>query len=266
LTLAIAGTPGVPQVLAGLTHVVPYNDVEAVKHLLRERGPRIACMIVEPVPGNMGVVPPSGRYLQRLRELTTDHRVLLIFDEVMSGFRVHAAGAQGLYGVRPDLSCFGKILGGGLPAAAYAGPATLMDQVAPDGPIYQAGTLSGNPLAMGAGAATLDLLDAEAYRQLEATAASLERALRQAAKEADAAVTINRVASMMTVFFTRLPVADLPSAMTSDTKAYARFFHGMLERGVHLPPSQFEAFFVSLAHGEEELRLTAEAAREAFRL
>jgi glutamate-1-semialdehyde 2,1-aminomutase len=264
MTLGIPGSPGIPAPLASLTHVVPFNDAGALECLLGERGDRVACMILEPIAGNMGVVPPASDYLETVRGLTGDHGIVLIFDEVMTGFRVHRSCAQGMYGVRPDLSCFGKVIGGGLPAAAYGGRAKLMDQVAPEGAIYQAGTLSGNPLAMRAGIETLDLLDDAAYRRLEATSAALEQAFRRGAREAGVPVTINRVGSMLTVFFTERPVSDFDSATTSDTAKHAKFFHAMLSRGVHLPPSQFEALFVSLEHGEEEVRATAEAAAEAF--
>jgi glutamate-1-semialdehyde 2,1-aminomutase len=264
MTLGIPGSPGVPLCLASLTHVVPFNDVNALRHVLEERGSGVACLILEPVAGNMGVVPPRSKYLKAVRKLTAEHDVLLIFDEVMTGFRVHRGCAQELYGVQPDLSTFGKVIGGGLPAAAYGGRAVLMDQVAPDGAIYQAGTLSGNPLAMQAGVRTLDLLDDGAYERLEQTSATLERELGEAARAASIAVKINRVGSMMTVFFTDVAVTDFDSATASDTQAHAKFFHGMLSRGVLLPPSQFEALFVSLEHGEEEIRVTAEAARAAF--
>jgi glutamate-1-semialdehyde 2,1-aminomutase len=266
MTLGIPGSPGIPVALAALTHVVPFNDVAALKHVLREHGERIACVILEPIAGNMGVVPPSAKYLKTVRKLTRDLDIVLIFDEVMTGFRVHRSCAQGLYGIQPDLTCFGKVIGGGLPAAAYGGGTDLMNQVAPDGLIYQAGTLSGNPLAMRAGIETLDLLDDAAYERLEVTSAALEQAFRQAARDAEVPVTINRVGSMMTVFFAQWPVNDFDSAMTADTAQHAKFFHEMLSRGVHLPPSQFEALFVSLEHGEDEVRETAEAAREAFRL
>jgi glutamate-1-semialdehyde 2,1-aminomutase len=266
MTLGIPGSPGIPAALASLTHVVPFNDASAIRKLLEQRGDRIACVILEPVAGNMGVVPPAPGYLEAVRAVTQEHGVVLVLDEVMTGFRVHRSGAQGLYGIRPDLSCFGKVIGGGLPAAAYGGTRDLMDRVAPDGPVYQAGTLSGNPMAMRAGIATLDLLDDAAYGRLETTSAELERILRTAAREAGVPVTINRVGSMLTVFFTDGPVTDYASAARSDTDRHATFFHGMLSHGVHLPPSQFEALFVSLAHGEEELQRTADAAREAFRL
>jgi glutamate-1-semialdehyde 2,1-aminomutase len=260
MTLAIPGSPGVPGALAGLTHVVPWNDSAAVERLLAERAERIAALIVEPVAGNMGVVPPAPGYLEALRDLTRRHRVLLIFDEVMTGFRVHRAGAQGLYRVVADLACYGKVIGGGLPVGAYGGRADLMEQVAPTGPVYQAGTLSGNPLAMRVGIEMLDLLDDDAYARLESAAARLERGLRDAARAAGVAVTLNRVGSMLTLFFTAGPVVDQATAARSDTARFAAFFRGMLARGVWLPPSQFEAWFVSLAHGEAEIDLTLAAA------
>ncbi len=260
-TLGIPGSPGVPAGLAALTHVVPFNDAAALETLLGERGARIACVILEPVPGNMGVVPPRAGYLQAVRELTERHGVLLILDEVMTGFRLHRAGAQGLYGIRADLSCFGKVIGGGLPVGAYGGRADLMEQVAPMGPIYQAGTLSGNPLAMRVGIEMLDLLEEPGtYERLERAAGRLEAELRRAAHAAGVAATLNRVGSMLTLFFTDEAVVDFRTAKTSDTERFAAFFRGMLERGVYLPPSQFEAWFVSLCHGEEEIRATVEAA------
>ena len=263
-TLGLPDSPGVPAPLAALTQVAPFNDAGAVGALLEARGERIACLIIEPIAGNMGVVPPRSGYLEALRELTSRHGVLLVFDEVMTGFRVHRGGAQTLYGVNPDLSCFGKVLGGGLPAAAYGGRAELMDRLAPDGPIYQAGTLSGNPLAMRAGIATLELLDDAAYARLEASSAALERALVEGARAAGVALRVNRVGSMLTPFFTAAEVTDFASAKRAETARYARFFHAMLTQGVHLPPSQFEAWFVSLAHGTDEIERTAAAARAAF--
>lgn len=265
MTLGIPGSPGVPAALAALTHVVPFNDLSALKKLFKARGNRIACLILEPVPGNMGLILPGPRYLKSLAELTKEREIVLIFDEVMTGFRVDRGGAQTLYGVDPDLSCFGKVIGGGVPAAAYGGRAELMDQVAPDGSIYQAGTLSGNPLAMCAGLATLRLLDDAAYAELEALSDRLEKGLRRAAKEAGARIQLHRVGSMLTVFFTEFPVCDFESVMTCDTERHAVFFHAMLERGVYLPPSQFEAWFVSLAHGNEEIDRTIDAAQHAFR-
>jgi len=264
-TLGIPGSPGVPAALAALTHVVPFNDAVALETLLAERGARIACFIVEPVAGNMGVVAPAAGYLAAVRELTARHGVLLIFDEVMTGFRVHRSGAQARYGVRPDLSCFGKVIGGGLPVGAYGGRAELMGQLAPDGPIYQAGTLSGNPLAMRAGIETLDLLDEEnAWERLESVSAALERELARLAAEAGIAARVNRVGSMLTLFFSDGAVTDFRTAKRADTARFARFFHGMLDRGVYLPPSQFEAWFVSLSHGAPEVRRTAEAAAASF--
>ena len=213
----------------------------------------------------MGVVPPASGYLEAIRELTRSHGVLMILDEVMTGFRVHRSCAQGLLGIEPDISCFGKVIGGGLPAAAYGGRADLMEQIAPTGPVYQAGTLSGNPLAMRAGIETLDLLDEpEAYERLEASSARLQQGLDDAARDAGVAVRSNRVGSMMTAFFVDREVTDYASAVASDTDRHAAFFHAMLRAGVYLAPSQFEALFVSLAHGEEEIDRTVDAARAAL--
>lgn len=265
MTLGIPGSPGVPGALAALTHVVPFNDAAAVERLLDERGSRIACIILEPIAGNMGVVPPAPGYLESVRQATRRHGVVMILDEVMTGFRVHRSCAQGLLGIDPDLSCFGKIIGGGLPAAAYGGRADLMEQVAPTGPVYQAGTLSGNPLAMRAGIETLDLLDAPGgYEKLEQTSARLQEGLDSAAADAGVPLRSNRVGSMMTGFFVDGEVTDYASAARSDTARHAAFFHAMLEAGVYLAPSQFEALFVSLAHGEEEIDRTVDAARTAL--
>jgi len=265
MTLGLPGSPGVPAALAALTHVVPFNDAPALERLLAARAGRVAAVILEPVVGNMGVVPPAAGYLQEVRRLTREHGTLLIVDEVMTGFRVGRSGAQGRYGVTGDLTCLGKIIGGGLPAAAYAGRADLMERVAPAGPVYQAGTLSGNPLAMRAGIETLELLDEPGtYERLEAAAARLEREIAAAAREAGVPLTVNRVGSMLTAFFHPGPVRDYASAAASDVARYGRFFHGMLARGVYLPPSQFEALFVSLAHGEAELAVTVDAARAAL--
>jgi glutamate-1-semialdehyde 2,1-aminomutase len=265
MTLGIPGSPGVPEAVAALTRVVPYNDEAALERLLGEHGHRVACVILEPIAGNMGVVPPRPGYLETVRRLTAEAGALLVFDEVMTGFRVHRAGAEGLCGVTPDLSCFGKVIGGGLPAAAYGGRADLMDRVAPAGPVYQAGTLSGNPLAMRAGIETLRLLDAPgAYERLEEAGARLAYGLDEAARRAGVAVTVQRVGSMLTPFFTDEPVFDHAGAARCDVERFARFFHAMLSRGVMLPPSQFEAMFVSLAHGEDEIGITLGAAAEAF--
>jgi glutamate-1-semialdehyde 2,1-aminomutase len=265
-TLGIPGSPGVPEGTVADTLVVPYNDVPAVERAVAAHGDDLAAIIVEPVCGNMGTVAPKAGYLEALREITRRNRTVLIFDEVMTGFRLALGGAQQVYGIRPDMTCLGKIIGGGLPAAAYGGRADIMATVAPEGPVYQAGTLSGNPLAMAAGAALLDLLARPGtYETLEARSARLEEGLRQAARDASATVTINRVGSMITVFFCAGPVVDYATAKASDTKRFGRFFHAMLERGVYLPPAQFEAAFVSLAHGEAEIDLTVAAAGEAFR-
>ena len=265
LTLGIPGTPGIPDALAQLTRIVPFNDVPALEQLLDGEGNDVACVILEPIAGNMGVVPPAKGYLQAVRDLTRKHGALFLCDEVMTGFRVHRGGAQALYGIEPDLSTFGKVIGGGLPVGAYGGRADLMDLIAPAGPIYQAGTLSGNPLAMRAGIATLEILDeAGAYDRLEATAARLADGLRKAAKDAGIKTMLNRVGSMGTTFFTEFPVTDYATAASSDAKRYAAFFHGMLERGVYLAPSQYEAAFVSLAHTDEDVTRTVEAATAAL--
>jgi glutamate-1-semialdehyde 2,1-aminomutase len=265
MTLGIPGSPGVPRALAELTYVVPFNDEEALGRLLDARGPQIACVILEPIAGNMGVVAPHEGYLRKVRELTNGTGSLLIIDEVMTGFRVHRGGAQALYGVTGDLATFGKVIGGGLPAAAYGGRADLMSQLAPDGPVYQAGTLSGNPLAMRAGLETLAILDEPgAYERLETASRRLAHGLIEAAREAKVPMTLNRVGSMMTGFFTDRPVVDHATAATSDARRYAEFFHGMLERGIYLAPSQFEAVFLSLAHTDAEIDTTIEAATGAL--
>jgi glutamate-1-semialdehyde 2,1-aminomutase len=265
-TLGIPGSPGVPEGTVADTLVVPYNDVPAVEQVVAAHGRDLAALIVEPVCGNMGTVAPQPGYLEALREITRRNGTVLIFDEVMTGFRLALGGAQQLYGIRPDMTCLGKIVGGGLPAAAYGGRADIMATVAPEGPVYQAGTLSGNPLAMAAGATLLDLLARPGtYDTLEARSARLEQGLRRGARDAGATVRINRVGSMITVFFCAGPVTDYATAKASDTKRFGRFFHAMLERGVYLPPAQFEAAFVSLAHGEAEIDLTVAAAAEAFR-
>ncbi|HEX5042285.1 MAG TPA: glutamate-1-semialdehyde 2,1-aminomutase [Candidatus Polarisedimenticolaceae bacterium] len=265
LTLGIPGTPGIPDALAGLTRIVPYNDVPALEQLLDKEGHDVACVILEPIAGNMGVVPPAKGYLQAVRDLTRKHGAIFICDEVMTGFRVHPGGAQALYGIEPDLSTFGKVIGGGLPVGAYGGRADLMDLIAPAGPIYQAGTLSGNPLAMRAGIATLEILDEPgAYDRLESTSAKLADGLKKAVKDAGIKATLNRVGSMMTTFFTEFPVTDYATAATSDAKRYASFFHGMLERGVYLAPSQYEAGFVSLAHTEQDVEATVAAAAQTL--
>ena len=265
-TLGIPGSPGVPEGTVADTLVAPFNDVAALEAAFREHGRELAAVIVEPVCGNMGTVAPHAGYLEALREITRRSGCVLIFDEVMTGFRLALGGAQQLYGVRPDMTCLGKIMGGGLPAAAYGGRVDIMATVAPDGPVYQAGTLSGNPLAMAAGAKVLELLaQPGVYATLEARSARLEEGLKRAARDAGTTVTVNRVGSMITVFFCAGPVTDYTTAKQSDTKRFARFFHAMLARGVYLPPAQFEAAFVSLAHGEAEIDETLAAAAAAFR-
>ncbi|MGD0497661.1 MAG: glutamate-1-semialdehyde 2,1-aminomutase [Bryobacteraceae bacterium] len=258
-TLGIADTQGVPKRFCDTTIALPYNDPQVVEDAFRARPDQIAAVIVEPAAGNMGCVPPLPGYLQALRDVTERYGALLIFDEVMTGFRVAFGGAQQRYGVRPDLTTLGKVIGGGLPVGAYGGRKDIMSRVAPAGPVYQAGTLSGNPLAVAAGLAMLRHLKAhpEVYLQLETRAAALCAA-------APPGVTVNRVGSMFTFFFTEGPVTDYESAKRSDTLRFGRFFRAMLERGVYLPPSQFEAAFLSAAHSEEDIRTTAAAAREAF--
>ena len=264
-TFSIPDSGGVPAPLAALTLSAPFNDLDALRALFRARGDEIAAVIVEPVAGNMGVVAPLPGFLEGLREITRAHGALLIFDEVITGFRVAYGGAQALYGVRPDLTCLGKIIGGGLPVGAYGGARQLMSQVAPLGPVYQAGTLSGNPLAVAAGLATLrELGRHDVYATLEARGAMLERGLTEGARKAGVALTVNRVGSMLTAFFCDGPVTDYTSAKRADTARYARYFHGMHERGVFLAPSQFEAAFVSLAHTEADLEHAARAAADAL--
>mgnify|MGYP001559003929 CR=1 FL=1 len=263
-TLGLPDSAGVPASFAAETLVAPFNDRAAVEATFERHPGAIAAVIVEPVPANMGVVLPEDGYLEFLREVTQRHGALLVFDEVITGFRLSAGGAQAVYGVRPDLTCMGKIIGGGLPVGAYGGRAEIMALVAPLGPVYQAGTLSGNPLAMAAGIATLRALDADAFRALDTMGAQLAQGLRDAARAAEATVSITQTGSMMTVFFCDVPPRDYTSAKRADTDRYARFFRSMLDQGVYLPPSQFEAMFVSLAHTRDDLDRTIEAARTAF--
>ncbi|MEX2356640.1 MAG: glutamate-1-semialdehyde 2,1-aminomutase [Thermaerobacterales bacterium] len=261
LTYAIPGTPGVPAAVIGDTYVLPYNNLDACRQLFAEEGHRIAAVIVEPVAANMGVVPPAPEFLSGLRQLTARHDALLIFDEVITGFRVGPAGAQGLFDIQPDLTCLGKIIGGGLPVGAYGGRADIMSQVAPEGPVYQAGTLAGNPLAVRAGLITLRRLAAgRVYARIEQQAAALAGGLEDLFDAAGLAHRIQRVGSLMTVFFTDQPVTDLATARRSDTGLHARFFRGMLDVGIYLAPSQFEALFLSAAHGDEAIEQTLSAA------
>jgi glutamate-1-semialdehyde 2,1-aminomutase len=263
-TLGLPDSPGVPADLAKHTLTLPYNDLGAVERLFAERGGTLAAVILEPVVGNMGVLIPKPGYLQGVLDLCRRHGALFIVDEVMTGFRLSSGGACGLYAIRPDLVTFGKVIGGGLPVGAFGGRAEIMDRVAPAGPIYQAGTLSGNPMAMAAGQATLSLLTPGAYEKLEATGAKLQAGLVEAAAAAKVPVQVNRVGSMLTVFFSEKPVFDAASARACSTKRFGAFFHALLENGVYFPPSQFEAAFLSTAHGDAELELTLRAAKAAF--
>lgn len=265
-TLGLPDSPGIPPQESALTISVPYNDIETVQHVFEQNRAEIAAVIVEPVVGNAGTIPPAKGFLQRLRKLTREQGALLIFDEVMTGFRVAYGGAQELYGIKPDLTCLGKIIGGGLPVGAYGGHGEIMKRVAPEGPVYQAGTLSGNPLAVAAGIATLKALkNRGTYQKLERASARLAEGLEQAARASSVAVQINRVGSMFTVFFSTQPVTNYQTAKASNTARFAKFFHALLDRGVYLAPSQFEACFVSLAHTGEDIEKTIQAARAAFK-
>jgi len=266
-TLGIPGSAGVPAQTAQYTLALPYNDLAAVEATFAARPREIACVIVEPVVGNAGTIAPAAGYLEGLRKLCSDHGALLIVDEVMTGFRLALGGAQELYGIVPDLTTMGKILGGGLPCGAFGGRADIVDTLAPVGPVYQAGTLSGNPLAMAAGIATLGYLiehEDEVYPQLERTTAQIADGVAQIAEQSGVKLTTNRVGSMFTWFFTEGPVTDFASASKSDTKAFGRFHRKLLEGGVWLPPSQFEAAFVSTAHGPAEVAWILEAAQAAL--
>jgi glutamate-1-semialdehyde 2,1-aminomutase len=264
-TLGIPGSPGVPEGTVADTLTAPFNDLGAVEAAVSAHASDLAAVIVEPVAGNMGLVAPRQGYLEGLREITRRAGALLIFDEVMTGFRLALGGAQKLYGVVPDLTCLGKIIGGGLPVGAYGGRADVMAHVAPLGPVYQAGTLSGNPLAMAAGCAALDALQRPGtYERLDALGVRLQVGFSRASQAGGQMLTFNRVGSMFTPFFCRGPVADYASAKTSDTAAFGRFFHALLRRGVYLPPAQFEAGFISLAHSESDIDETVRAVAEAL--
>jgi glutamate-1-semialdehyde 2,1-aminomutase len=255
----------VPAAFTALTISVPFNDLEAVQAAFRQDGDQLAAVIVEPVAGNMGCVPPEPGFLEGLREITAQHGALLVFDEVMTGFRLAYGGAQERFGIAPDLTTMGKVVGGGFPLAAYGGRREIMAKIAPAGAVYQAGTLSGNPIAVSAGLAQLGLLeDGAAYGVLEARGAELEAGLKAAASEAGVPCTVNRVGSMITGFFTGQPVRNYADARTSDTARFGAFFRGMLERGVYLAPSQFEAAFLSTAHSPEDVQATVAAARECL--
>ncbi len=265
LTFGHPDSAGVPEEVARHTVVLPFNEADAVSSLFSAQGKEIACIIVEPVPANAGLYLPRPGYLELLRKVTRDHGSVLIFDEVLTGFRLARGGAQEVFGIRPDLTCFGKIIGGGLPVGAVGGRAELMDQFAPVGPVYQAGTLSGNPLAMAAGIAALEALrDGRAYARLEELGAVLEAGLRQAARRSGIPCHLQRLGSLFCAYFVDGPVWNLEDAMKSDRDRFARFFHGMLDRGVYVAPSQFEAGFISTAHSEADLETTVRCAGESL--
>ncbi len=268
LTLGHPSSPGVPESVAANTISVPFNDLDLARQALQQYGDDVAVFAVEPIAGNMGLIPPAEGYLQGLRALCDDFNVLLLFDEVMTGFRVAWGGAQVLYGVQPDLSCFGKVIGGGLPLAAYAGPKHLMEQLSPTGSVYQAGTLSGNPLATAAGQATLDILaEDDAYAQLEATSQTLQTGFQQAADAAGVPLTINRVGSMVGLYLTAepdQPVVNYADATATPPERFTTFFHAMRQQGILLAPSRYEALFVSLTHDEQAVAKTVQAAEAAF--
>ncbi|MBW2035851.1 MAG: glutamate-1-semialdehyde 2,1-aminomutase [Deltaproteobacteria bacterium] len=264
-TLGIQASPGVADGCVQNTLSLPYNDVKTLTEVVSEKGDTTAAIIVEPVAGNMGVVPPRPEFLTALRSLTEKHGIVLIFDEVITGFRVDYGGAQALYGIRPDLTCMGKIIGGGLPAAAYGGKREIMKEISPEGPVYQAGTLSGNPVAMAAGIATLKRLKQSSfYETLEARSALLEKGLKQGLAKAGIPAVINRVGSMLGLFFTDEPVLNFSDAKKSNVGLFAGYYRGMLEHGIYLAPSQYEALFVSSAHAESDIEATVQAAENVF--
>jgi glutamate-1-semialdehyde 2,1-aminomutase len=267
LTLGVPNSAGVPEAVARDTITIGYNNLDQVREIMGSVGKEVACIIVEPVAGNMGVVAPSPGFLEGLRELTLKYGALLVFDEVITGFRLSYGGAQGLYGIRPDLTCLGKVIGGGLPVGAYGGRREIMENVAPLGPAYQAGTLSGNPLAMTAGIQTLTLLrSGRIYEELEEQGRSLAEGTEEAYRAANLLCCLNRVGSMWTLFFTHGPVKDDRDIERANVERYARYFRAMLDRGISLPPSQFEAAFLSAAHSTQDVAETIEASREALQL
>ncbi len=266
-TLGIPGTPGIPEELAKLTIVLPYNNIEAIEEAFKKHGDDIACVIIEPVAGNMGVVAPSKEYHQRLREITKEYGALLIWDEVMTGFRLALGGAQELYGIEPDLTTLGKVIGGGLPVGAYGGKREIMEHVAPVGPVYQAGTLSGNPLAMAGGLRQLQILkEKNPYPELDEKGKKLEEGFKFLIDKYGIKATVNRVGSMITVFFTDKQVVDFETAKSSDLETFSKFFRLMLERGIYLAPSQFEASFLSTAHSDSDIEETLNKTEEVFKL
>lgn len=266
LTFGVPTSPGVPSEIAATTIAARFNDLEGLNELFKREGNEIACVIIEPVTGNMGVVLPEDGFLQGVRRLTEEYGALLIFDEVMTGFRVSYGGAQAHFGIDPDITCLGKVIGGGLPVGAYGGKRRFMEQISPSGPIYQAGTLSGNPLAMNAGLTTLKLLQQPGtYEALTSKTARLAEGLKQLASEAGLPIWVNAIGAMFSLFFTDVPVKDYGSACTSDTKLFAKYHRGMLERGIYLGPSQYEAVFLSTAHTEADIDQTLEQARTVLK-
>ena len=265
-TLGIPGSPGVPEAVVQHTISLPFNDKDAIKKVMEEKGDKIACVIVEPVAGNMGMVPPADGFLETLREVTEKHGAVLIFDEVMTGFRVAYGGAQSLYGIVPDLTCFGKVIGGGLPVGAYGGKKDLMSQIAPQGMVYQAGTLSGNPIAMTAGIATLEQLKKDGvYESLEKSSGRLVAGLANAAQKAGVAARVGHVGSMLGMFFTDQDVACFDDAKTCDLELFSSFYQGMRQQGVYIAPSQFEALFLSTAHADEHIDATVNAVEQVLK-
>ncbi len=268
LTFGVPTSPGVTKGNAADTLIADYNDIDSVKNIIHQNKDEVAAVIIEPIAGNMGVIPAAKEFLNELREICSEEKIVLIFDEVMTGFRVAKSGAQELYGIKPDLSTFGKIIGGGLPVGAFGGKKEIMEMIAPSGPVYQAGTLSGNPLAMAAGYAALSYIKdhPDTYKILEEKSAYLENGIRSALKEAKRNYALNRVGSMMTLFFTEGEVNSFKSAVKSDTTLYGKFFSEMLKRGIYLAPAQFEAAFVSTVHTEEDLDITIQAFSHVFSL
>jgi glutamate-1-semialdehyde 2,1-aminomutase len=267
-TFGVPDSPGVPNSIASSTLTVPYNDVAALKNIFAQQGETIAAVIIEPVAGNMGLVLPQPGYLDQVRKITADYGALLIFDEVMCGFRCAFGGAQSLYSIQPDITCLGKIIGGGLPVGAYGGKAEIMDMISPAGPVYQAGTLSGNPLAMTAGYVTLKLLQDKAtenYIRLAKLTQTLSRGMQAAAEELELHYQYHQVGSMFSMFFTDQSVTDYESAKQSDVEAFTVYFHSMLSQGIYLAPSQFECAFMSLVHSEKDIEKTIAASKQAFR-
>ncbi|RMD47181.1 MAG: glutamate-1-semialdehyde-2,1-aminomutase [Aquificota bacterium] len=266
-TLGIPGTPGIPEELAQLTIVLPYNDINAVEEAFKKHGDDIACVIIEPVAGNMGVISPSKEYHQRIREITKEYGSILIWDEVMTGFRLALGGAQELYGIDPDLTTLGKVIGAGLPVGAYGGKAEIMKYVAPEGPVYQAGTLSGNPLAMAAGLRQLEILkEKNPYPELDNKGNKLEKGMKELIEKYGIKATVNRVGSMITMFFTDKEVKNFADAKSSDLETFNKFYISMLEKGIYLAPSQFEASFLSIAHSEEDINNTLNAIEDVFKI